>query len=86
MDADAIARKLISEFDHMVRSEGGAIELVGVEPNLIRVGYRMGADPTCESGVCILPHLELQQLMNETLARRSPNTQVQVQLLPPNKA
>lgn len=76
-----IAETLVSQFDRMVRRDGGSLTLLGVEGDLIRVGYRLGHDPTCDSGVCIMPHIELQQLMAETLARREPKLTVRVELL-----
>jgi len=77
----AVADTLVAQFERMVRRDGGELSLLGVEDGVIRVGYRMGADPTCEEGACILPHLELQDLMNETVARRAPELKVVVQLL-----
>jgi hypothetical protein len=38
-------------------------------------------DPTCEDGACVMPHLELQDLMGETLARRDPDLRVVVELV-----
>ena len=76
---------LVGQFDRMVRRDGGELSLLAVEDGVIRVGYRLGADPTCESGACVLPHLELEQLMNETAARRAAKMRVVVELLS-NKA
>jgi hypothetical protein len=45
------------------------------------VGYKPGVDPTCDEGSCVLPHLELQQLMAETLARRAKDVRVVVELV-----
>jgi hypothetical protein len=77
----ALADTLVAQFERMVRRDGGELSLLGVEGGVIRVGYRMGADPECESGACVLPHVELQQLMNETVARRDPSMKVVVQLV-----
>jgi hypothetical protein len=76
------AEKLVSEFDRMVRHDGGEVSLLGVDETTVRVGYRPGKDEECEGDVCILPHLELQQLMSETLSRRDPQLRVVVELLP----
>jgi len=62
----------------MVEGDGGSLRLSGVEGDLITVGYRPGADPTCEGDACVLPEAELQQLMAETLARRDPSLRVRV--------
>ena len=59
-----IAVALVSQFDR-----GG-----------IRVAYRPGADLECETDSCVLPHLELQQLMSETLGRRDASLRVVVEL------
>jgi Fe-S cluster biogenesis protein NfuA len=77
----ALADILVAQFERMVRRDGGSLTLLGVEDGVIRVGYRLGADPTCEDGACVLPHIELQDLMNETAARREPGAKVVVQLL-----
>jgi Fe-S cluster biogenesis protein NfuA len=74
-----VADLLVAQFSRMVARDGGALSLLGIDSGVIRVGYRAGADPTCEGGTCILPHLELQDLMNETVARRDPGLKVVVQ-------
>jgi hypothetical protein len=73
------AEDLISQFDRMVSRDGGSLSLLDFDGEVIRVGYRPGADPTCDDGVCVLPHAELQQLMAETLARRDPSLRVVVE-------
>jgi hypothetical protein len=73
---------LASQFHRMVRGDGSAVSLLGVEGDVIRVGYRPGVDPSCVDGACVMPHLELEQLMGETLARRDPTLRVVVELLP----
>jgi hypothetical protein len=73
---------IVSQFDRMVRGDGSSVSLLGVEGDVIRVGYRPGVDPTCDDGVCVMPHRELEQLMGETLARRDPTLRVVVELLP----
>lgn len=78
---DAMADRLIVEFDRMVRRDGGELVLLAVEDDVIRVGYRLGVDPTCADGACVMPHLELQELMGETVARRSPGTRVVVEVV-----
>jgi hypothetical protein len=77
----ALAETLVAQFQRMVRRDGGDLALLGVDDGVIRVGYRMGSDANCAEGVCILPHLELQDLMNETAERRAPGTKVVVELV-----
>jgi hypothetical protein len=73
---------IVSQFDRMVRGDGSSVSLLGVEGDVIRVGYRPGVDPSCADGACVMPHRELEQLMGETLARRDPTLRVVVELLP----
>jgi len=77
----SVADTLVAQFERMVRRDGGQLSLLGVEDDVIRVGYRAGADPNCADGACVLPHLELQQLMGETLARRDPALRVVVEVV-----
>ena len=77
----SIAESLVAQFDRMVQREGGSLELLGTEGNVITVGYKLGADPTCADGVCVLPDAELQALMSETAQRRDPSLQVVVSLM-----
>ena len=75
-----LATTLVNQFDRMVKRDGGAVTLLGVEGDVIRVAYRPGVDETCEGDVCVMPHLELEQLMAETLARRDATLKVVVEL------
>lgn len=77
----ATAEALVGQFDRMVRGDGGEVTLLGVDDDTVRVGYRPGSAEECDDGSCVLPHLELQQLMSETLRRRAPELQVVVELL-----
>jgi hypothetical protein len=78
-----IAESLVAQFDRMVRGDGGSLELLATEGNVIMVGYSPGADPTCAGGACVLPDAELQELMSETLSRRDPSWRVVVSRLKP---
>jgi hypothetical protein len=73
------AATLVGQFDRMVKRDGGSVTLLGVDGDVIRVSYAPGVDPDCTDGVCVMPHVELQQLMAETLARRAPSLQVVVE-------
>jgi len=75
------AEKLVAQFQHMVSRDGGSLTLISQSDELIEVGYRMGADVHCDSGACVLPHVELQELMRQTVARQRPETKVVVQPL-----
>jgi hypothetical protein len=76
-----VAETLVAQFDRMVQREGGSLELLGTEGNIINVGYKLGVDPECTDGVCVLPDAELQALMSETLQRRDPSLSVVVSLM-----
>lgn len=84
-DAAAVAREaatLVSQFDRMVKHDGGSVTLLGIDDGVIRVGYAPGVDPDCTDGVCVMPHAELEQLMAETVARRAPSLRVVVEPAP----
>jgi hypothetical protein len=81
MDIADTAETLVRQFDRMVKRDGGSLSLLGADDDVIRVGYKPGIDPTCDEGSCVLPHLELQQLMAETLARRAKDVRVVVELV-----
>jgi len=76
----SIAEHLVKQFDRMVRRDGGGLTLVGMEGTCITAAYRPGVAPDCSSGVCIMPHVELQAMMAETLARRDSSLSVRVVL------
>ena len=76
-----IATTLVTQFDRMVKRDGGAVSLLAVDDGVIRVGYRPGVDEACEGDMCVMPHLELEQLMAETLARRDATLKVVVELV-----
>jgi hypothetical protein len=75
------AENLVRQFQKIVSVDGGQLTLIAVEGGTVRVGYKPGVDPTCEEGVCVMPHLELQELMGETLSRRAPDLTVKVELV-----
>jgi hypothetical protein len=82
MSETSVGVELVAQFDRMVRHDGGQVTLLADTGELIRVGYRPGsAAPDCSDDVCILPQQELYQLMSETLRRRSPQTQLVVEVL-----
>ena len=76
-----VAKQLVDSFARMVRIDGGSLQILSVEGSNIRLGYTPGVDPECASGACVLPHLELQEMMREWLSRRDPGANVSVQLI-----
>jgi hypothetical protein len=81
MDISDTAETLVRQFDQMVKRDGGSLSLLGADGEVIRVGYKPGVDLSCDEGACVLAHLELQQLMAETLARRAKDVRVVVELV-----
>jgi hypothetical protein len=81
MDIAQTAATLVSQFERMVKRDGGSLSLLDAQGDVIRVGYKPGVDPSCDDGSCVLPHFELQQLMAETLARRAKDLRVVVELV-----
>ncbi len=77
-DLPAIGQSLVSRFDRIVRRDGGKLRLIDTNADLIRIGYRIGIDPDCTEGVCIMPEAELQSMMSEVLAAQAPNVRLQV--------
>jgi hypothetical protein len=73
---------LVERFNRMVARDGGSLTLIAADAETIRVGYRLGdVDPECQDGSCLLPHLELEKLMSETVARTMPGTRVTVEVM-----
>ncbi len=77
----SIAQQLIDSFARMVRMDGGELTVISEQDDRITLGYAAGHDPECTSGACVLPHLELQEMMSEWLGRKAPGTAVTVRLI-----
>ena len=77
----AAAEALMKRFGPMVESQGGKMSLLGADDDTIRIGYTPTETSSCDSDACILPHLELQDMLGEVLARRSPDLKVRVSLI-----
>jgi hypothetical protein len=75
------AQQLVDSFARMVRMDGGSLHILSAEQGRIRLGYTPGVDEECATGACVLPHLELQEMMREWLSRRDPAATVSVQLI-----
>ncbi len=76
------SQALVERFNRMVARDGGSLTLIAADAEMIRVGYRLGiVDPECQDGSCVLPQLELERLMSETVARTMPGTRVQVEVM-----
>jgi hypothetical protein len=75
------AESLVKQFDRMVKRDGGSVSLIGVEGDCISVAYSPGVAPDCTDAVCVMPHIELQAMMAETLSRRDPTMSIRVVLV-----
>lgn len=75
-----VAAQLIDSFARIVRADGGQLTLIAEAEDRIELGYAPGHDPDCADGACVLPHVELQEMMSEWLSRRAPGTAVVVRL------
>ncbi len=75
-----IADELVAAFARIIRMDGGDIRILDAEGAAIRLAYTPGTDEECTTGACVLPHLELQEMMREWLARRDPAASVSIRL------
>ena len=73
-----LGRELMASFGRIAAANGSRLELLSESDTAVRFGYTAGTDAACESGVCVLPHFELQQMMREWMARRRPEVTVTV--------
>lgn len=76
-----VAQQLVDSFARMVRMDGGSVQILSADAGKIRLGYTPGVDEECTTGACVLPHLELQEMMREWLSRRAPEATVSIQLI-----
>ena len=76
----SIAQQLIDSFARMVRADGGELSLISEQEGRVELGYAPGHDPECADGACVLPHVELQEMMSEWLGRKAPGMIVVVRL------
>ena len=77
----AIGSELHTHFRRIVQMSGGDIRLLEDADDRITIGFVPGRVTACESGACVLPHVEVEEMMREWLARRAPAKTVKVQLL-----
>lgn len=74
-----LAERLIASFGRIASADGGELRLIAADAQHIRLGYRSGADAGCESGACMLPPAELQEMMRGWLARVAPDMRLSVE-------
>jgi Fe-S cluster biogenesis protein NfuA len=72
------AQFVVEHFNRMVESEGGAVALVAVEGNTLRVRYKAGSNPECAH--CVIAPNDLRDLMREALELHAPSiTSVEIE-------
>jgi hypothetical protein len=77
-----VAEQLVEQFDRMVRRDGGSLTIASLEGGTLRVLHRAGSDAACEGDVCVLPSIEIQQMMTEVLERRGSHLRIEVTSAP----
>jgi len=56
---------VVAHFNRMVEPDGGSIQLVAVDDNILRVRYLPGANEECAE--CVLEPNDLRELMKEAM-------------------
>ena len=75
------ARLVIEQFAEIVRPDGGSLELLAVEGDLLRVAYQPGQNEQCES--CVLGPDELGEMLRAAVAEHDPSiTRISVETPP----
>ncbi len=64
------AQFVVEHFNRMVEPEGGAVALVAVEGDTLRVRYKAGSNPQCAH--CVIAPGDLRDLMREALDLHAP--------------
>jgi hypothetical protein len=58
-------KRVVEEFGEIVRPDGGSLELLGVEGDLLRVAYRPGRNEQCAS--CVISPENLRDMLLDVL-------------------
>ncbi len=74
----SVAHQLFRMFERIAASDGGALVLLDESDGAIRIGYRSGGEADCADGVCTLPHVEIEAMMRDWLARKAPHMHLEV--------
>lgn len=77
-DLQTLAERIVRDFSRMAERDGGKLLLDSAEGSQITLCYQRGGDVDCAAGICVLESAELQQLIEETVARRAPGVKVVV--------
>lgn len=82
MTPRALAERLVGQFEHMARRDGGTLQIVDADRSTIRLAYHPGIDPECDDdGTCVLPGSELRAMMAEALHRRAPHVELVLEVV-----
>ena len=72
------AQLVVEQFSEILRPDGGSLELLGVEGDLLRVAYQPGQNEQCAT--CVMGADELGEMLRAALAEHDPSiTRISVQ-------
>ncbi len=75
------AQLVVEQFAEIVRPDGGWLELVAIEGDLLRVAYQPGVNEQCDS--CVMGAEELGEMLRAAVADHDPSiTRVRVEAPP----
>lgn len=66
----AAVASVIEQFQEIVGPDGGRIELLGVEGDLLRIAYRPGQNEQCAS--CVISAENLRDMLLDVLPQHDP--------------
>ena len=61
---------VVEQFQEIVRPDGGRVELLGVEGDLLRVAYQPGRNDQCAS--CVISPENLRDMLLDVLPQHDP--------------
>ena len=68
--SDAV-RRVVEEFQAIVRPDGGSVELLAVDGETLRVAYRPGHSEQCAS--CVISAENLRDMLLDVLPQHDPS-------------
>ena len=63
-------QRVIEHFQHIVKPDGGELELLGEADGVVRLRYLPGHNQECET--CVLSADDLKELMTEAIQQQDP--------------
>ena len=68
---EAIASQVVTQFNEIVKPDGGEVSLIALEPGVLRVRYVPGQNDECES--CVMTSDALAAMMQDMVATLEPS-------------